>query len=524
MGPLSRTITFTNSGPTDQERGRILTGLTDTFNGSTLCVIDLDFPTARLRQAYLDTMLAEVFASALDAVTPNHRVLIIVSRPIPTSDDLAYALSQYSAGSIAVITTQGDTDPVSSWLPQDSIRSAATVTEDDLRDDLRSRILRRRGVFQDPSRQGEYTLFRYTPDLCMTSLHALVRGYLERNESDLVLYDLRTSGWMREALLGPLAVVMPRTGSADYEDLFGAETPADTNIRRLRRDFRKLVAQKNQSVLLIEPLIKSGRSVCRKIERLHSEGCTDIRVLTVMVDERRLADDGTAEPLEVDDEHVPFDYLAPVSQQVVTEAEWHIKAALAAGLIEDPEADWERPSLIGLWQLFETVKCGVEQPKPKRRLPIRWFPKISEMGPYDALWIAESLVRVATKNLISRREKMLFVLPNEASGSRPIANALRKHLEVAVQLVDRDVFEGAVAPQADLVRSLQQTTKQIIVVDESTITYGTLRDLEQLVFRVANRSPDLLLAAIELPLGDTDQRPTRLHSLHQWSPFLLGEA
>jgi hypothetical protein len=65
----------------------------------------------------------------------------------------------------------------------------------------------------------------------------------------------------------------------------------------------------------------------------------------------------------------------------------------------------------------------------------------------------------------------------------------------------------------------------VVLVDESTITYGTLRKLDAFVGRELLRWADLALTVIELPIATTAPRPPGLKSLYKWTPLRVrGDA
>jgi hypothetical protein len=151
---------------------------------------------------------------------------------------------------------------------------------------------------------------------------------------------------------------------------------------------------------------------------------------------------------------------------------------------------------------------------------------LREVGPWDALWLAEVLLTVAERTLRCDAEEVLMVLPDEPeepSGARPVGRALEDRLAVAVTFVPRRVLVGKEQASAAVSKRIRDyASHNIVVVDESTVTYRTLKLLEDFVVRIAKRKPALAMTIIEATGVSVASRPESLVSLNQWTPLQLA--
>jgi len=493
-------------------------------------VLDLGFSMRRVRRGVIDKLLADTLKRLLDATTDTHRIAVIVGdlKVVKSQDDLGRVVdTHHRRDRVAVIPTDG-TSPrsASGWTLSDEVGELAEVTLDELRASFMQRLLRRRGVFQS-TRHDEYLRFHYAPHPSNDLLSELVARKLSELAPDAVLYDGSAPEWLSTAVLAAANIETITAGTVG--DLTSKSTSKATLEADVWERLRSLVMTADTSMVLVVPLAKSGSALSASVAQIRTVHKGSLCVLAILVDYHFAPlPKGVAPPQstikEFGGERIEVHYIERVHQTLLASDHWQVLAARAGNFVEDMSLDWLSPSPVGLWSLYREAGVDIESPVPKssKRLPIRWFPQLSKMSDEDALWVGECLIRLAKAELGAAVEDLVFVLPDEPSGAEALARALKDRLDVTVLTVTREEIDRGVGNEDLSLQLGRRGGNRIVVVDESTVTYSTLLKIDRLVRDAVNRSPDLAVVALELPIGD-HPRPSYLRALHAWRPIVMAD-
>jgi hypothetical protein len=483
-------------------------------------IIDVAFPFVSLRPDSVQEMLGEMFTMALEGQSPTCKILILVEQmPLPGDGLFDFLDAAKSTLPMLMLSTDG-VRHTGSWKPSPELCHVVRGTDEELRRDLNDRFLRRRGVFAT-DRSGEFLPFRYSPDFCQATLVEVLRHQFDLLGSELILCDGEESPWLQPCVEAACGQMTPRR-TAKISDIWG-DVPNDKQIARMRERLKEALTEPDLKLLLVLPLYKTGRHASKVLERIRTVFQGRIDVLAVLIDGKAIDSETLECIVEIEQESINVHWLLKIEQRMLSATDWRVTAAVIGGCVEDPLANWTKPSLVAMWSLFDSLDCARERPLPRERPAVKWFPKLLNMEHEDALWLAESLVRAAETRLSTPRAKILMVLPDEDSGAAPIGMALSEHLDMAVEKIGRRVIEGEEPMDERLEKRLREHASfSLVIVDESTITYGTIVNMAHMVAEVCNRQVDLAVVALEVPnptfaLG----RPDYLHSVYSWTPFAL---
>lgn len=184
-----------------------------------------------------------------------------------------------------------------------------------------------------------------------------------------------------------------------------------------------------------------------------------------------------------------------------------------------------------MWDLIESLPIGPEDACPPGRTRVMCFPQLKHLHADDATWLAETFLRLAESEWNLNRSLTLVVMPEEeeeqappANGSRALAEAFKKRLRVATQPVKREDIDrwsqaDATTPPEYLLQAVQEHIGyEVVVVDESAVSLGTLHQLQAMI-RSANggRSPALTATVVEARTSGSNI-VANFRSLYQWSP------
>jgi hypothetical protein len=518
---MSVTLQFSTTDPSPDEASELAEQLRPHLEAANAVVLDLRIDDELVRRTAVNHLWASMLHRVRDAVRPDHKLLVIVREHLAPTEQLARTLAQRPfRDRVHFLDANGDDRGDATWdLPRGIDELIRWKHEDHVKH-LRSRVLRCRGVFSIAHRPNEYVPFRYMPLGADSSLTALFNDAIEDHGAQIVLYDEHANSWLQNTI-EPLCF-RRQTFCASFGDVApeAASEPVEARVAGVRERLGAMLDDESNPVLVVVPLIKSGSSVAGPLMKIRARSSAPIRVLTVMIDQSQIREDNTAEPLTVSGEEIPVDYLVPVSQSILSDDDWRLRAALASGAVIPLAEPKVTPSKLGLWDLIAERGCGLETPVPKGRERVRWFPILHEMSPEDALWIAECLLGTIEARLGHDRSNVVILMPDEPSGARPIAQALRHKLSVAVRMIPRAVLDGEVEMPAELHTRLQRSHgRAIVVLDESTVTGGTLKTLGQVAQKYANQAPALTLVVLDL--GKRSDRLEQQMSLLSWTPVMF---
>ncbi len=511
----------------DESEGReravqlVTNALLATLATPNLAVIDLRIGRFQ-RDAIFESLFAECWSVASTELAIEFpRVLVLVDE-IPDDHRLQITeplLPRIQAGHVTAIAEDGSVLGETQDLPADTV-TVTCPSLDDHRDLLAKAFLRRRGVFYSHQREnGELLGFLYSSEACPDSMRFCLSSYLRGVSSErtkpVVVYDAPISAWLREPLEDEgLTQGLPIYSLGDLHDPesdFAAAALGDLAAADL--------------VVVIVAIAKSGNSLTRTLDRVGELSAAHVRCLAVGLDPD-LGSEGTLmRRMGTDYVELPVgaggiqrvDFFLSVKQEVLDSSNWLRTAAEQSQTIEDPLDGWLTPSPLGMWSLFEELGIGDEPDElvPDYREPLCYFPQMQNLGADDALWLAESLVRLCVEWLETPREKLMFVLPDEESGSRQLGQALEGSLRIRSVRVPRSEF-------GSLSRDISPgdfAGRRIVVADESSISYRTLTDLESWVSRNAARPADLLASLIDF--GDPT-RPNTFAAVYRYPSMSTG--
>lgn len=489
-----------------------------------IVVLDLDFPMVQIRRGRVDRLLADVLTSVAHHVTDEHRLVIVMTEQPASPDDIAGVLRGPPYAAVSAVVSSNSEPPAvaATWVMSDQAIAACRTSSDDVKHQFAERLLRRRGVFRS-NVSDEYLAYHYSSLQGDGSLRALIEDYIAESPSDLVLFDKGLSPWLGEVVLS--AAIDASLTAATVEEFLGRfEKAGDRDSARRRKKLRELTGDPDTHVVVILPMVKSGRTATRVAGELRSAGLRYVRVLAIMIEERLSRGAPSPFHLDLGSAVIEVDYLVEVGQPSLDATDWRLEAAIAGRYVELPASDWTSPSPIGMWSLYAHVGVGPESPLPRssERRAFRWLPKLRSMPDRDAVWMAECLVRLATSHLGTHSSEMVFLVPDEQSGARPLASALERRTDIAVIRFDRNDLNDRANDSSRLDYLSRYAGYRIVVADESTVSYHTMRQFEALVKRALNRPPDL--GVVMLDLGSrSDLRPSWLQSLHNWRPGRVVE-
>jgi hypothetical protein len=521
---LLETIQFAAVSPSQRDVDAAAAVLSEQLSNSRSVIIDIRYDTSSTRPGQIDIFLAAVFDTARRWVMPDHHIAVLVGRPLAHVDDLAKKLlSAEFEGTLVVVDEDGGQFGQAQWELSDRFRELVKWTKSDYLDHLRSHVLRCRGVFSLPYRPDERVAFRYLPIGADDALRALIEHSLRSLSRTAVVYEGWVDGWLNDVVKA--ACLASTTLTASLDDLYNINDvgpEVDAEVANIRSLLSEHLASPGGSILLIVPLLRSGQTAVEAIQRLRQHFDGPVSVLTVFIDQRWIGTNDVAKPLSLaGGENVPVDYYLAVSQVTLPASDWRVRAAEAGGMVEEMRTPWTRPSLVGLWSLVAELGCAVEEPTPPGRAPIRWFPVLSRVNEMDALWLAECLLRCVHVELGVPRTNVVIVMPDEESGSRPIARALAEKLDVAVRLIPRSVIQGTGTLPGHLQDAMSRSGgRKAVIADESAVTYRTINRLHELSATWLNQTPHLAVVALELTNGRVS-RPSFLRSLYGWRPAVF---
>ncbi|MFL6108102.1 MAG: hypothetical protein ACJ72L_14160 [Marmoricola sp.] len=380
-----------------------------------------------------------------------------------------------------------------------------------------STLLRRRGVFRSASegRQTLHNLFYYEASgNAVDEFSDRLAEALRDTKPDLVVFDASTSGpWFSSAVAA--ACVTVQTESRQELTLVELAQWIEYGKGELQEPERSRAAQakavlsgEDTTVAIIVPGFLTGRSLTRVIELIGSpdiDRCTTVAVFADASKELQSAGlPGTSgiAVCEYRNNEIDVHCMHQVPLRTIPQGDWLVKVAEVLGEIRDlPVATMERLKLdrVALWSLFDERGVSVELLPAGSRAPKKYFPDLRELDRWDAHWIAQCAVENILANQPGGRGALLVVIPEEENGTLPISNALLHGCGVAVLQVPRKVIDRDLpVPQEIRDKLTHHQAETIVVFDESTVTYGTLERLVDLVEAETNYSPALVGTFLDL--------------------------
>lgn len=380
----------------------------------------------------------------------------------------------------------------------------------------KGKVVRRRGVFQSPF-DGRCFGYWYSAANAEDELRQLFSAYFSEANVQDVIYDDQAEEWLVSLLREVCSTHLTLSPSEVLLDIQAADQFA------------------NRKVAVVGPMLRTGtvfRGIHSSLEKLTST----IKFLAIMADENSVDSFSRfhhTKRFAINDASlVDIDYFVPVTHDIILDNDWRFEMAATAEPteVQNPSDDWAAPTATAMWSLIEGLPIGIEDPTPlHRRTPISAFPQLKEMEDRDAIWLAESFLRIAQDEHGVQRSLVVIVLPQEETeatdkarnGSRPLSDAFKRSLRVVTQVVSRDEIETSETPPDYLTKLIEDHPGyDIVVIDESAVSYHSLERLGAMVTKATKGRPPRFAGAVIEAVTDMYQPPADFRSLLQWQPLV----
>lgn len=484
----------------------------------------IDFAHPRILGAYsrLEWLLAEALRAAHSS-KPRLRFVIYMETIAASEEQLRIVSDEMPEGIVELCDKEGVW--VGPSLSNDEMVEAfarfVEVGSADV-DELASRIIRWRGVFSrgDGDRKS-YFKYQYTLEgsAADQNLSALIADYVEGEQIGGIIYDdPATPGWLEPCVqeVAYLAEI-PQVSADDLNLPISQVTEAAASaIAELKQ-----AVQTGLSIVVILPAYKNGRGLRTAEEKILSLGAADVRVLAILMDDDRILEgedvtSGTSARRTVElprgNSTISVDYFLSVPIDYLDKDHWLVESARTLGEIKPMTMDIKGGSQVGVWGLLDDYGVDLEQPTPATRVPLRWYPQLGNLHDWDARWIVHLLVSDLLERLHCGPRHLLLLVPDEANATRELSSAAATQEGLSVILLPRDVIDGKAKLEPKIVARLNSfRSLQIVALDESVITGGTMKRIDNLVLQHTGRRLDESIAFVSTG--------PEVPSLFNWRPY-----
>lgn len=510
--------------------------LVEGATSADLVFVEASFLTRQAARSYqvLDTLMSGLLAQ--EAVLGSACRIVVSMQEIPNRADQVHDLLSIGQldGRFVIVDDAGrhlgDANLASRVL-------AALRRHPPPDDSVEQAILRHRGVFRSTG-SGRVNNHRFYYDVlpkASSQFESRLAEALTGIRPDVVVFDTSTSGAWFPSMVQAACVGLQTTGSAtltpvELAQWVGYHDGLLQEPERSRVEAAAAVLASPDSVLaIVVPAYASGRSLTRAMEIVGIRDLSRCTAVAVFADAAsalrpsRLPGMTGAARQPYGGRTVEVHCMHQVEMRTIERDDWLVEAAEALDEVRDlPVEDISLGTLnkAALWSLYTDYGVGIERLPAGGRPPKRYFPDLSRLDDWDAHWLAEAAVTNILDRLPrSNRAALLVVIPAEDNGSRPISRALATKCRTAVLSVPRAMIDGDEPIAAEIVQRLQRhTADTIAILDESTVTHGTLTRLARIVESAIRTRPDLIGAVI-----DVSTEPLALDipffSLTRWTAF-----
>lgn len=515
------TITLPPAFEMSASDGKVITDLAEAVASAAesfdIVLVDLMMDQTQVRFGAIEQLFFGA-AEQFETVWPERaRLIVLISRVPEDGDDIAEILHLPGLKDRVAFLDENGGRFGAIWgdgTLTERVSEAVTVSASDVRDSAERTALRRRGVFRVATSSREaYAAHKYSVD--DTELANVLRGYFEATGTDLVILDTATAPWLEEAGHGASV-----GGSKVYlaSDLEPSGEEPEIHEQLIAR-----LTDPGISVILVVPMIRNAERAKNLLARLAELGQPDVQVLSIFFASKldtRLPDvaaggwasSATSSALGQD-----VHYLLDVELTRLRVTDWRVQMARFFGEeMDDKNAEWEF-SRTGLWSLLDERGAESGYTQGDNGVLMRMT-----LDDWDAGWLAAALIRKARTHLGRDAGEMLMVMPDDSrTAIRAIGDALKRQQGTSVVRVPRTLIEDEdPQPDDELVKELAQFQNgSIVLVDESTATYATLRGLQRVVFAAMQRDADFSTVVLDLPEGQSSP-PADLPfaPLYGWRP------
>ncbi|WP_328858104.1 hypothetical protein OG579_03420 [Williamsia herbipolensis] len=525
------------TGVDDAEQASYITSLIAAATDEpALLIIDLAFTDATVRGISLcDVLLSKALLEASPKVHGDSKILVLL-KDLPTeAEDLLTLIDDPILGPKLVFAdadfrTCGNTELIDIPLVENTLR----LQFEDHLEDLRRSTLRRRGVFEYRSSTDyvSHYSFHYDPlHQVRPVLIEMLRKHFLITDCQIVLFESTFSGdWFSSCVQ---SACLGQTASIDSADLaLGSGRPTSNAEDQRRSVAIEILQDESKRLCCLVPAFRTGGSLLNLFEQTGRQKLSNVNFMTVFVDDSKTQgkiDDGPIE-LSWGQQTYELEYLLPVPMRHLAAEAWEVTVARALNEVERPggepfaPGDDINPTRTAMLTLFDDYGAEIESPVPSGRPPITNFPQLQRLDSWDAFWLAEAAVRRAVTLRKCAREGLLVVIPDEANGSSPIADALATHCVTSVLRLPRGVIDGDLdLSEKSRALLVSNSASTVLLLDESSVTRGTLSRMQGIVEATVGRRPRTMAAIIDLGKTDAATVEGDFFSFASWQPLLVGE-
>jgi hypothetical protein len=526
----------------DSASQRLADRISRAVGESKVVVVDL-LHDETFRPSSIEQIVSTAFQQVeFKILVGNALVIVLVRDSVFADNPRVAALSEAIEGDKAgFLAEDGST---SSSLLGGSLQTFATGFRagiDDHREEISKRILRRRGVFEAPESDDTFLKFRFSAADCNEHVAGFVEEFVRGRLAELgierervgVVSHCPISPWLAEAAntacsrIGALRNFMSYDIGVDQGKHQPELSPDDLDVAS---DAKALLPEMHLVIVLVS-LVKTGRSLDRVIQAVRDQSGARIECVAVLWDGHRLPEIPREFTSEAGEPHA-LAVASRAKQEILTSSDWRVAAARQTGEIEVGLEEYRAPSALSMWSLFDDVGLGLEYPKPERRKALLRFPRLNEMDERDAHWLSDAMIKAVQFELEISPDRLVAVVPSEDSGVSRLRDALRDALDIEVVELSRAAIDGIEESTAtkstlpsDFIEALgAHKLKVPIILDESTVTYSTIRAIESAVQAVLHVRPKLAMVALEAERPGSQRPLTPVHSFSRWMAVEGGES
>jgi hypothetical protein len=511
-------------------------------NGATaddVIFVEANFPTREVARSYqvLDSLVTGLLAQ--ESVLESLCQVVVAMHELPNRVDQVYELLMIErlGGRLAIV------DDAGGHLGNTELaRLLITAMEQHPlpADNVEHAILRHRGVFRSrgSGRVSNYVFYYEALPKASSRFQKCLVDALTAVRPDLVLFDASTSGAWFASMVSAACVQLQTTHSAtltsvEISQWIAYQEGALQEPQRSRVEAAVAVLSRPGSTLaMVVPAYASGRSLTRALEIVDSPDLRRCTAIAVFADTAaslrpsRLPGMAGVARRPYGGQSMEVHCMHQVELRTIDRDDWLVAAAEVLNEVRDlPVANVDHGAIgrTAFWSLYSDCGVDVERVPAGGRLPKRYFPDLARLDDWDAHWLAEALVvNILTRLPRSNRAALLVVIPDEVNGTQSISHALLEKCRIAVLPIPRAMIEGdELVTQAILDKLRLHTADTIAVLDESTVTHGTLAKLSRVVESGIRIRPDLIGTVIDVSMSPPDLG-IPYFSLTNWAALAEG--
>jgi hypothetical protein len=489
--------------------------LKELISKSDYLVVDLAY--IRDVRAVFDLVFAQAFMSLSGEIRESRCVfLFLFEDHLSIYNRLMEVLAELPWNTRPlVLNSSGVTAPGDWAAPPRLVSTAALVTIEDKLDTLRRRMIRSRGVFEDPGTNGSVlSRFRFYGDFAGHILAQLFEEFFRSKSVEVAVFPQYSPSWFQNSLKAGAAAANVTLYTGD--DLTGGSQSGQANgadaISNLASD---------RTVALVMPAYRSGHSF-RQLRSAVEPLAQGTSFVNLAVLTQAAADRSHGEwPRRSSATGDQLFFLLETQPLGLERESWMFRLADSLNEIVRSPLDWIQPTKTAMWSVFQKLGFGLEAPYSDESRPqVSHFPNFARLEEIDAKWLAYSMLRLARVN----QDDVLVVAPEEASGISHLISAFEESLDVATVQFSRSYISGQSDEDysTELATIAAYTDRPILICDESTVSGATLRRLDSIIVRARGRGADAVTVVASADAG-IDRR-IRVLSLYEWRPLLLEDS